>query len=104
MRRIEWTPTAKEAWEKIATYIFESFGINALLDYERQTEELMTTLAMNPSAFAPEPLLSDRAIPYRSTLIHRLTKVIYYADAEVVYIVHIWDTRQEPINQVRMIE
>lgn len=104
MKRIEWTPTAKEAWGKIAMYLYESFGVNALLDYEQQTEELMTVLAVNPNSFALEPLLCDRTIPYRSTLIHRLTKVVYYVDAEVVYIVHVWDTRQEPINQIRMIK
>ncbi len=36
--RIEWSPLAEEAWQDIANYIFDSFGVRALLDFSELTD------------------------------------------------------------------
>lgn len=53
-------------------------------------------LAANPYMGKEEPLLEKRRRPYRSLVLDELHKVIYYIDADAVYIVDLWDVRRNP--------
>ena len=78
--RIEWSPLAEEAWQDIANYIFDSFGVRALLDYSELTDSWMDLLISNPLVAAFEESLSHRSKHYRSIAIHQFSKIIYYID------------------------
>ena len=99
--RVEWSPLAEEAWQNIATYIYEQFGVVALMDYSSLTDSWMDVLAKNPYAAKEEELLSHRAKTYRSIPMHKLSKVILYVEDDVVYIADVWDTRRNPTSLVR---
>lgn len=51
-----------------------------------------------------EPLLSDYGQSYRSIVINRLNKLIYYIKDNTVLIAAFWDTRREPKAQAQRIE
>lgn len=45
---------------------------------------------------AIDPLFEDFSIAYRSIVINRLSKMVYYIDNDtVIYIVAFWDCRRE---------
>ena len=43
-----------------------------------------------------EPLLEGRNKVYRSLVIHKLYKLVYYVDEETIYIADLWDVRRDP--------
>lgn len=53
-----------------------------------------------------EPLLSNRPMAYRSVVINKLNKMIYYISNtdDVIYIVDFWDTRCEPNAQAAQVK
>lgn len=99
--RVEWSPLAEEAWQCIATYIYEQFGTVALMDYSALTDSWMDVLAKNPFAAQEEELLKHREKSYRSISIHKLSKVILYVEDDVVYIADVWDTRRSSTSLIR---
>ena len=51
-----------------------------------------------------EPLLQHRSIPYRSIVINKLNKLIYYIENETIIVADFWDTRREPKEQANQIK
>ena len=41
---------------------------------------------------------------YRSIIVRRLNKVVYYVKGDILHIAAVWDTRREPKNQARLTE
>lgn len=66
---------------------------NCLID---ATEPLLLFPEMAPL----EPLLRDYPKKYRSLVIERNYKLIYYIESETIYIVAVWCCRQHP-NRLR---
>lgn len=66
-------------------------------------EDAKRLLARQPWLGRLEPLLSDRATVYRSLVIHKHCKVVYFVDEEsdTLVITDVWDTRCEPKNLMR---
>ena len=50
-----------------------------------------------------EPLLANRTHLYRSVVINKLNKLIYYIENETIIIADFWDTRREPKEQANQI-
>jgi len=63
-------------------------------------------LADFPQMAAVEPLLVDLPETFRSLVIHRNYKAVYYIDnaAEEVIIVDLWDCRQNPSDLTKSIK
>ena len=97
--KVFWTEFAAEKWEQIASHILCEFGFAAMQEYKEETEAWQKTLADNPQIGPLEPLLSNRRYEYRSIVIQRKTKLVYYTEGDFLMIVNVWDTRQEPQNQ-----
>lgn len=96
--RIEWNKKAEQQWYSIAATINKTFGKDAVFDFVRNVNEWQRRITINPEIAAFEPLLKDRRKPYRSIVIHKCCKLVYYVNqAEgVVRIVALWDTRRNP--------
>ena len=52
-----------------------------------------------PGIGQKEPLLQGRKRDYRSIVISRQNKLVYYVAGDTLYIVALWDTRREPTTQ-----
>ena len=93
-------PRAKEEVKRMADYANTRWnrrvGRNVLQNFRKN----MALLAHQPWLGCLEPLLSDRARAYRSLVIHKHCKVVYFVDeeADTLVIADVWDTRREPKN------
>jgi plasmid stabilization system protein ParE len=56
------------------------------------------TLRRFPKAGAIETYLENDRIIYRSLVVDKNYKLIYYIEANVVTIIAIWDCRQDPVK------
>lgn len=82
-----------------AHYIYMQFGKQARKDFRENIGSIFELLRDNPQLGSVEPLLAGLKRTYRSIVIHRLNKLVYFVEDDIIYIVDFWDTRREPKNQ-----
>ena len=51
-----------------------------------------------------DPLFAHRKQTYRSIIVRRLNKVVYYVKDDTLHVAAFWDTRREPKNQTSQTE
>lgn len=95
---VRWTERAKKSLHIVEDYILQEFGEHKRTEFMTQAEQVSIQLEKFPNMGKLEPLLAHRKIPYRSYLITRKTKMIYYVDSDLqsVFISDVWDIRREP--------
>ena len=101
---IIWTTSALQQQNTIADYIYEEFGTNSLIDFYTYLDKTEDNLVAFPELGKVEPLLQNGTKLYRSFVVTKLCKIIYYIDGENIYIVDLWDTRREPDLQAKRIK
>ena len=81
--RSVWSERAKKSLHIVEDYILREFGENKCAEFMAEAEKVALQLEI---------------FPYRSYVITRLSKMIYYVDEkrELIVISDIWDTRREP--------
>ena len=91
-----WTEQAIQDWQRIADYIFEHFGEQALLKFQKETIEQETNVTNFPNS--GKLLLSNRRTKYtfRRLSVGKLSLMVYHVDSEIIYIDIFWGTRQSP--------
>ena len=102
--KVRWNERARIALRNTARYILTNFGrkINeAFLRKVYQTERL---LEQNPNLGPAEPFLAEAPVLYRSIVVNRLNKMVYWINDDVIEVVDFWDTRREPTGQAEQIE
>lgn len=99
--RVVWSKRAQQEYIKTFDYIAGEFGYLVALNFDELYVRFERNVLEMPNMGSLEPLLSHREKPYRSFVLHRLCKVIYYVEDEVIYIAAIWDTRRLPNNLVK---
>lgn len=93
--QIEWTDEAKEQLDTIYL-MYEDVNLTAAVNIRQSLILSVRQLVEFPQMAPVEPLLKRRKIKYRSLVVGRLFKIIYSIDEETIYIVGIWDCRQDP--------
>lgn len=101
---IVWAEEAFRAWQDTIDYIVVEFGAHAAEKFYKQTEKWQDVLSSSPLAGKIEPLLNNRSRSYRSIVITKQNKLIYYIENETIFIVDFWDTRREPKQQAYKLE
>lgn len=101
---IIWAEKAFRAWQDTIDYIVQEFGVRAAERFYKKTEELQDALCLSPLMGKIEPLLNNRSRSYRSIVINKQNKLIYYIESETIFIVDFWDTRREPQQQAKKLE
>ena len=95
--RVKWTERATKGKQQVASYIRRKFGDDRKDQFLLEVRETTQMLKQHPELGAIDPLFEDFSIAYRSIVINRLSKMVYYIDSDtVIYIVAFWDCRQEP--------
>ena len=97
--QVTWNKKALTQLDAVMRYGSQEFG-------ERTTQRLYARimsyeplLAANPRLGVAEPLLAGRKREYRSIVVHKLFKLVYYVKGDTIYIAALWDTRREPAAQ-----
>lgn len=103
---ISWSKQAAESLRDTTAYVRKEFGIKAKQKLLDEVRSLVKHLSDNPSMGKVEPLLEKASVEYRSLVVNRLNKIVYYinSDTETIEIVALWDTRREPKSQARKLK
>lgn len=98
MVEVIWNKKANRARIAALVYGKEEFGIRTMNKLNERIEKDAERLALNPHLGSPEPLLADCKREFRSLVIHKHYKLVYWIDEphNKLYIVDLWDTRREP--------
>lgn len=91
-----WLRRAETALRHTEEYIQREFGARAGERFINEVKRIAYLLEQMPELGHYEPLLSGREQGYRSIVINKLTKLIYYIHEDKVLIAVLWDTRREP--------
>ncbi len=83
-----------------------NFGSITALKMARRIESLADALSLFPGMGFREPLLDKRTPIYRSCLINKRFKIIYWYNEtnDTVIIEDIWDMRRAPQNLIKRIK
>ena len=94
--RVLWLRHAEEALYRTEAYILKEYGQNVSDRFIKEVRDVAYLLEKMPELGHFEPLLSHHEQGYRSIVINRLNKLIYYIKDQTVLIAAIWDCRREP--------
>jgi plasmid stabilization system protein ParE len=95
---IVWTDKAKQHLKNIFDFYVETAGRKIAIKIVTDIKVATKPLTKFPQMAAVEPFLSDLPEKFRSLVVSKHYKVIYYMDNEAVHILAVWDCRQNPDN------
>ena len=99
--RIIWHPEAAKRLRQVVSYIQTEYGSKSCTKFLKEAYRTERLLARNPYFGPIEPVLADAPVQYRSIVVNRLNKIVYWINEDVIEIVDFWDTRREPKNQAQ---
>ena len=102
--KVEWTDYAKGQKQQIANYIRRRFGVRHVADFNKDVRQSVQMIIRHPNIGIIDPNFPDCPKAYRSIIINGLSKMVYRACDDVIYIVAFWDTRQEPAAQAEQVK
>ena len=102
--RSKWNIEARASLRQTGHYIKARFGIKAKREFMQKVEETEQLLMRFPSLGPIDPLFADRPVAYRSVNINGLSKMVYRAEDDIIYIAAFWDCRREPQSQAGQTE
>ena len=94
--QIQFTKQAREELLRIVSVFAEFAGTRSANLFVERVREHGATLLKYPEIGHPETLLSDRKRIYRSISINKNYYFIYHVTKTTIWIVDIWDRRQNP--------
>ena len=98
---IIWLPTAEKHLDLIYRFIAQDSAQSANKWAEvvfRKIEQLK----LFPYSAPREVILSKFPEDFRSLLVKKDYKIVYYVDKDIIYIVAVWNCRQNPANLTHM--
>ena len=102
--KIRWHKRAVAQLYEVENYVLWKFGEQARQEFMDEVEQSVLKLSDMPMMGAHDPLFAHRKRAYRSIIVRKLNKVVYYVDGGVVYIAAFWDCRREPRNQAAQVK
>ena len=94
--RVLWSYRAARSLHALEDYILRTFGETRRQQFMTEAEDITRKLADFPNMGKHDPLLAHRKKEYRSLVMTRKTKLVYYIEGQRVIIANIWDSRREP--------
>ena len=93
-------PKALSRLDEIFEWVKETNSENAAVKVYNSILDELEILERQPKIAAIEPLLEDFPKQFRSLIINRRYKAVYYIDEEkdMIFVATIWDCRQNPVN------
>ena len=101
--KIHWHKRASAQLHQIEKYVLRDFGERIRQEFMDEVEQTVLSLAEMPTMGQIDPLFAHRKQTYRSIIVRRLNKVVYYVKDDTLHIAAFWDTRREPRNQAQQV-
>jgi len=97
---VRWTDIAEERLKNIFDYYLDIAGDNAAVKIISKIVDSADLLGTMPYMASEEKYLSGQKFVYRSLVVSKLFKIIYFVDEklECVVISTIWDCRCDPLK------
>ena len=102
--RVIWNTEATRQLDLLLDYVGQEFGLRAMQKLYARLLSYEPLLAANPGMGRKEPLLENHPKGFRSIVVHKYCKLIYYVEEDGIHIADLWDTRREPATQTDNIE
>ena len=96
-----WWQMDVAALHQVEDYVLERFGEKEPQEFMDDIEHAVLMLADMPAMGKLDPLFAQRKQAYRSIIVRRLNKVVYFVKDDTLHIAAFWDTRREPKGQAR---
>lgn len=80
----------------IVEYIIDNFGKQYALNFISEIQANISHIQKHPEASPIEPMLSDRQTKFRSKIVSKHNKAIYYIKGDIIYFTDLWDMRRNP--------
>lgn len=94
--KVIWSEQTRDELRYTSDYILKEYGKKSRQGFMQEVLHIASLLETNPNIGPIELLLEEAPVVYRSTVINRLNKLVYYIHNDCVEIVALWDTRREP--------
>ena len=94
--QVIWLDEAKALFKEAISFGMLAFGEKAVIRFVDEVQKTDERLSVFPLLGKIEPSLKGLGQEYRSLVIHRNYKVIYYIDDDIVFIASFWSTRCDP--------
>ena len=94
--RVVWSLEAHDQLRHAANFIENRFGKSSRTKFLDDIYHVVPLLSQYPYLGKEETLLEGASVVYRSLVIGRLNKIVYYINGNTIEIVALWDTRREP--------
>lgn len=98
--KVIWYIRAEQSMRQVERYILSKFGEYTRARFIRELEQNIRSLSEMPEMGTIDPLLAHRSKTYRSIIVYRMSKLVYYVQDGTIHIAAFWDTRREPKSQV----
>lgn len=85
-------------------YIMLEFGDRANKRFLQEIQRVSDLLEENPLMGLVEPLLTGKSKEYRSVVVNRQNKIVYYIKGNTIRVSALWDTRREPKSLAKEVE
>ena len=91
--QVTWNKKALNQLDAVMAYGRQEFGERAVQRLYTRIMSYEPLLAANPRLGIAEPLLADRKRAYRSIVVHKLFKLVYYINEaeQAIYIAALWE-------------
>ena len=102
--KILWLELAEEDVESIYQFYAKDKSIKAANRIYNDILDATDSLADFPQMASIEPELSDDGEEFRSLVVRKHFKIIYFIESDSIYIAAVWDCRQNPqtnVNKIR---
>ena len=99
--KIHWHKRAADQLYQVEDYVLRDFGERIRQEFMDEVEQATLSLADMPTKGKIDPLFAHRKQTYRSIIVRRLNKIVYYVNDDTLHIAAFWDTRREPKAQAR---
>lgn len=96
---IQWHKRAAAQLHQVEDYVLRDFGERIRKEFMDEVEQAVVALANMPTMGKVDPLFAHRKETYRSIIVRRLNKIVYYVKGNTLYVAAFWDTRREPKGQ-----
>lgn len=104
MKKLIWSPLAKEQIADIFYYYKQEFGILTARKVKKAIQDCGVKLKRNPTIGRVETEAEGRSHVYYSYVEHKNHKIVYYVEGDTLYIADIWPCLMDTENLKRRLE
>lgn len=102
---VKWRKQAEQEVTKQVDYCLMEFGMKATKNFINSIDLKVEQMKKNPEIGFPEMLLSSKSRKYRSCIVGKHHKLVYWysVSSDTIYISDLWDMRRDPDRLIKRI-